>query len=185
MPPPHKSFFSNIWTATDMTRFPDAETLLTALVEQMKPHITEHTALVGIHTGGAWLAQRLHSALGIGPPLGTIDVAFHRDDHGSGSLHTQKRRSEIPFNMEATPVILVDDVLYTGRTTRAALNELFDYGRPASVELAVMLDRGERELPIAASYCAHTLPAPLGRGQRLRLEQADEGGALSLRLIDV
>ena len=167
-----------------MPQFPDAETLLTELVEQMKPHITKRTALVGIHTGGAWLAQRLHSALGIGPPLGTIDIAFHRDDQFTRSVHTQKRRSDIPFDMEGTPVILVDDVVHTGRTTRAAVNELFDYGRPASIDLAVMVDRGERELPIAPRFCALTLPSPLDRGQRLELERADAGGTLTLRLID-
>lgn len=167
-----------------MPRFPDAETLLATLIEQIKPHISERTALVGIHTGGAWLAQRLHAALGIGPPLGTIDIAFHRDDQGTRSVHPQKRRSDIPFDMEDTPVILVDDVLNTGRTTRAAINELFDYGRPASVELAVMVDRGEREMPIAPRYCAYTVAPPLGRGQRLQLDKSDEGGTLSLRLID-
>ncbi|QID16893.1 bifunctional pyr operon transcriptional regulator/uracil phosphoribosyltransferase PyrR [Nitrogeniibacter mangrovi] len=167
-----------------MTSLPDAEALLEALVAQMRPDITPDTALVGIHTGGAWLAERLHEALGIRQPLGTIDVAFYRDDYGERALQPQLRRSAIPFDMEGAPVILVDDVLFTGRTTRAALNELFDYGRPARVDLAVLVDRGERELPIAPRYCALTLPEPIGPGTRLQLEQADDG-SLSLRLIDV
>ena len=163
---------------------PNAESLLARLIEQIRPDVTPRTALVGIHTGGAWLAERLHRALGIKPPLGTIDVAFYRDDYGERSLHPQLRRSDIPFDMQDTPIILVDDVLFTGRTTRAALNELFDYGRPARVDLAVLVDRGERELPITARFCAHTLSAPLGKGQRLQLEQSDDA-TLSLRLIDV
>jgi len=167
-----------------MTAIPDAEALLEVLVAQMKPHVTPDTALVGIHTGGAWLAERLHAALGIEQPLGTIDVAFYRDDYGERALQPQLRRSDIPFDMEGAPVILVDDVLFTGRTTRAALNELFDYGRPARVDLAVLVDRGERELPVAPRFCAHTLSTPLGQAQRLRLDQADDG-SLSLRLIDV
>ncbi|KAA3649166.1 MAG: bifunctional pyr operon transcriptional regulator/uracil phosphoribosyltransferase PyrR [Proteobacteria bacterium] len=166
-----------------MPQLPDADTLLEALVAQMAPHVTDDTALVGIYTGGAWLAERLHERLGIRHPLGTIDVSFYRDDFGAKGLHPQLRRSDIPFDMEDTPVILVDDVLFTGRTTRAALNELFDYGRPARVDLAVLVDRGERQLPIYPRYCAHTLPAPIGSGQRLQLSKADDG-TLSLRLID-
>jgi len=167
-----------------MTAIPDAEALLEVLVAQMKPHVTPETALVGIHTGGAWLAERLHETLRIQQPLGTIDVAFYRDDYGERALQPQLRRSDIPFDMEGAPVILVDDVLFTGRTTRAALNELFDYGRPSRVDLAVLIDRGERELPIAPRYCGLTLSEPMGNKQRLQLDQADDG-ALSLRLIDV
>ncbi|THF63849.1 bifunctional pyr operon transcriptional regulator/uracil phosphoribosyltransferase PyrR [Pseudothauera nasutitermitis] len=161
----------------------DAETLCAQLIEQMRPQITAATALVGIHTGGVWLAERLHAALGLSQPLGAIDVSFYRDDYGSKGLHPQPQRTEIPFNVEGAHVIIVDDVLYTGRTTRAALNELFDFGRPAKVELAVLVDRGGRELPIAARYCAHTLPQSLPAAQSLQLERGD-GGALALRLID-
>lgn len=167
-----------------MLPLPDADTLLAALIDQMAPHVTEDTALVGIYTGGAWLAERLHAALDIRHPLGTIDVSFYRDDYGAKGLHPQLRRSDIPFDMGGRPVVLVDDVLFTGRTTRAALNELFDYGRPARVDLAVLVDRGERQLPICPRFCAHTLAAPLGSGQRLQLKKADDG-SLSLRLIDV
>ncbi len=162
---------------------PNAETLLARLVEQIGPDVTERTALVGIHTGGAWLAERLHRSLGIHAPLGTIDVSFYRDDYGSKGLHAKPQRSDIPFDVENADIIIVDDVLYTGRTTRAALNELFDYGRPARVDLAVLCDRHGRELPISARYCAHTLAEPLAASRNLRLSQ-DATGTLTLRLID-
>ncbi|MBD5802590.1 Bifunctional protein PyrR [Azoarcus sp. Aa7] len=161
----------------------DAEALFQTLVEQMRPHVTPDTALVGIHTGGVWLAERLHQALGLKQPPGSIDVSFYRDDFGSKGLHPQPKRTEIPFDVEGAHVIIVDDVLYTGRTTRAAINELFDFGRPARVDLAVLVDRGGRELPIAARYCALTLPQPLPASQNLQLE-TDAAGALTLRLID-
>lgn len=131
---------------------PDAESLVTALIEQMRPAVGVETRLVGIHTGGVWLAQRLHQALALGGPLGAIDVSFYRDDYGSRGLHARVKPSEIPFEIADADVILVDDVLYTGRTIRAALNELFDYGRPRRVRLAALVDRGGRELPIAAQF---------------------------------
>ncbi len=161
----------------------DAEALCAALIESMRPHVTPQTAMVGIHTGGVWLAKRLHAALGLQAPLGCMDVSFYRDDVGSKGLHARPKRSEIPFEVEGASIVIVDDVLFTGRTTRAALNELFDYGRPARVDLAVLVDRGGRELPIAPRFCAHTLNPPLPVGQNLEL-QSDETGKLNLRLID-
>ena len=162
---------------------PDANELCSRLAELIRPQFTADTALVGIHTGGVWLAERLHAELGCGVPLGTIDVAFYRDDFSSRGLHARPRKSDIPFDVEGHPIILVDDVLYTGRTTRAALNELFDYGRPVRVDLAVLVDRGERQLPIAARYVAHTLVEPLPAGQHLRLSR-DGAGTLGLRMLD-
>lgn len=162
---------------------PDADALVRQLADQMRPHISADTALVGIHTGGLWLAERLHAELGIRQPLGAIDVSFYRDDYGARGLHPQPQRTDIPFSVEGRPVIMVDDVLYTGRTTRAALNELFDFGRPSRVELAVLIDRGGRELPVAARYCALTLPEALPASQNLQLERTADG-ALALRLID-
>jgi pyrimidine operon attenuation protein/uracil phosphoribosyltransferase len=159
----------------------DAEALCRQLAEQIRPHVTPATALVGIYTGGLWLAERLHAELGIARPLGAIDVSFYRDDYGSKGLHARPQRTEIPFDVDGAHVILVDDVLYTGRTTRAALNELFDFGRPAAVELAVLIDRGGRELPIAARYCAQPLAEPLPRAQNLEL-QRDEAGHFTLKL---
>ncbi|ATE62351.1 bifunctional pyr operon transcriptional regulator/uracil phosphoribosyltransferase PyrR [Thauera sinica] len=160
---------------------PDAEALCRELAEQIRPHVTAGTVLVGIHTGGLWLAERLHALLGIRAPLGAIDVSFYRDDYASKGLHARPQRTDIPFGVDGAPVILVDDVLYTGRTTRAALNELFDFGRPARVDLAVLVDRGGRELPIAARYCAHTLAEPLPAAQTLELQRAADG-TLTLQL---
>ena len=162
---------------------PEVERLIERLVAQMRPATAPDTALVGIHTGGAWLAERLHAELQIGAPLGGIDVAFYRDDLSGRGLHAKARRSDIPFEVEGRPVVIVDDVIYTGRTTRAALNELFDYGRPARVDLAVLVDRGGRELPIDARYCALRLDQPLAADRNLRLER-DADGRFSLRLID-
>lgn len=159
----------------------DAEALCRQLAEQIRPHVGPATALVGIYTGGLWLAERLHAELGIAQPLGAIDVSFYRDDYGTKGLHPQPQRSEIPFDVVGAHIIIVDDVLYTGRTTRAALNELFDYGRPAKVDLAVLVDRGGRELPIAPRFCAHVLDGPLPANQSLQLERCPEG-TLSLRL---
>ena len=159
----------------------DAEALCRQLAEQIRPHVGPATALVGIYTGGLWLAERLHKALGIAQPLGAIDVSFYRDDYGSKGLHAKPQRTEIPFDVDGAHVILVDDVLFTGRTTRAALNELFDFGRPGVVELAVLVDRGSRELPVAARYCAHTLAESLPRTQNLEL-QRDEDSHFTLKL---
>jgi len=153
---------------------PDAERLLAALVEQMRPQINPRMALVGIHTGGVWLAERLHSALALALPLGSIDVSFYRDDFASRGLHRGAKASSLPFDVEGADIIIVDDVLYTGRTIRAALNELFDYGRPARIDLAVLVDRGGRELPIAARYCALTLAQPLAANQELVLARAED-----------
>jgi len=159
----------------------DAEALYQTLAEQIRPQVSPATALVGIYTGGLWLAERLHRELGIAQPLGAIDVSFYRDDYASKGLHAKPQKTDIPFNVDGAHVILVDDVLFTGRTTRAAVNELFDFGRPAMVELAVLVDRGSRELPVAARYCAHTLPTPLAREQNLDLRR-DENGVFSLQL---
>ncbi|PIE83178.1 MAG: bifunctional pyr operon transcriptional regulator/uracil phosphoribosyltransferase [Candidatus Contendobacter odensis] len=120
------------------------------LTDQLKQrHITD-PALVGIHTGGVWVAERLHQQLNIATPLGLLDISFYRDDFSRIGVNPQVRPSELPFDVDDRHIVLIDDVLYTGRTARAALNDLFDYGRPASVLLAVMIDRGHRELPINA-----------------------------------
>ena len=131
---------------------PDAEQLLARLLDQMKPVVSPDTGIVGIHTGGVWVAERLHAALGIKAPLGTLDVSFYRDDFQKIGLHRDVKTSDLPFDVEGRRLILVDDVLYTGRTIRAAMNVLFDYGRPASIQLAALVDRGGRELPVAADF---------------------------------
>ncbi len=158
---------------------PDPEALCAELVRQLKPQVNAETALVGIHTGGAWLAERLHAALGIKPPLGALDISFYRDDFEKSGLHPEVKPSQIPFEVEGRHIVLVDDVLYTGRTVRGAMNELFDYGRPASISLAVLIDRGGRELPIAAQYLGARLELPAG--SMLVLDR-DQKGKLRLKL---
>ena len=136
-----------------LTTLPDAEAQCAQLAELIRPQLQPNTVLVGIHSGGVWIARRLAELLGLSGEIGLIDVSFYRDDYGEKGLHPQVKPTSIPFDVEGRPLILVDDVLYTGRTTRAAINELFDYGRPASIKLAVLADRGGRELPIYAEFC--------------------------------
>ena len=164
---------------------PDAEALLATLLTQMRAQAGPRMALVGIHTGGVWLAERLHQALGLTLPAGSIDVSFYRDDYARRGLRPGTKTSQLPFEVDGAEIVIVDDVLYTGRTIRAALNELFDYGRPARVDLAVLVDRGGRELPIAARYCAQALTSPLPANQELVLERgSDAGHTLALTLKD-
>ena len=160
---------------------PNAEQLLTKLAKKMRPDVTKNTVLVGIYTGGVWLADRLHKDLACALPLGTLDVSFYRDDFHEIGLHPQVKPSNIPFEVEGRHIILIDGVLYTGRTIRAAINELFDYGRPASIRLAALVDRGEREMPIAANYVGADIILP--EDKMLALEQ-DDNGKLDLSLYD-
>jgi len=153
---------------------PDAEDLLARLTERMRASVTPDTALIGIHTGGVWLAQRLHKALALRQPLGTIDVSFYRDDYGSRGLHPKVKPSNIPFEVADADIILVDDVLYTGRTIRAAMNELFDYGRPQSIRLAALIDRGGRQLPIAAQFVGAEVSAADAEQIELRRNEKDQ-----------
>lgn len=134
----------------------DAEQLVTELATRIGT-LSDDTAVVGIHSGGVWVAQRLHQMLKAVPPMGTLAVTLHRDDFNRIGLHPQKKATDMPMNIDGRHILLVDDVLHTGRTLRAALNELFDFGRPASVKLAVLIDRGLRELPFAADYIGATM----------------------------
>lgn len=162
-------------------QLPDAELVFKSLAKKIQSGRSKDFALVGIYTGGVWLAERLHQELGITFPLGTLDVSFYRDDFDKIGLHSQVKPSEIPFEVEGAHILLVDDVLHTGRTIRAAINELFDYGRPASISLAALVDRGGRELPIAAQYTGITLDLPVDKMLELKHE---ENGELSLVLYD-
>ena len=133
----------------------DVESLLASMAGEItallkKRNVTD-PVMIGIHSGGVWLAERLHRLLNIAEPLGTLDISFYRDDFTRIGMHPQVTPSHLPFDLDNRHIVLVDDVLYTGRTLRAALNEIFDYGRPASVMLAVLVDRGGRELPIEAA----------------------------------
>jgi pyrimidine operon attenuation protein/uracil phosphoribosyltransferase len=108
-------------------------------------------AMVGIHSGGVWVAAKLHELLNIGTPLGSLDISFYRDDFTRLGMNPVVRPSQLPFSIDDRHIILVDDVLHTGRTIRAAMNELFDYGRPACILLATLVERDGRELPIQAN----------------------------------
>ncbi|BBL34968.1 bifunctional protein PyrR [Nitrosomonas stercoris] len=154
-------------------QLPDAEQLLALLIKKIQPDVTNDTAVVGIHTGGVWLAERIHRILKIKQPVGVLDISFYRDDYSKIGLHPRVKPSQLSFEVENSHIILVDDVLYTGRTIRAAINELFDYGRPTSIHLAVLVDRGERELPIAARYTGTELALP--KNSMLELVQMDDG----------
>jgi pyrimidine operon attenuation protein / uracil phosphoribosyltransferase len=158
---------------------PDAEALLARLLDQMKPVVGPETGIIGIHTGGVWVAERLHAALGIKIPLGTLDVSFYRDDFEKIGLHRNVKTSDLPFDVEARRLILVDDVLYTGRTIRAAMNVLFDYGRPASIQLAALVDRGGRELPVAADFLGGNVTLVVSQSIELI---RDDAGKLSFKL---
>jgi pyrimidine operon attenuation protein/uracil phosphoribosyltransferase len=157
----------------------DAEALYRDLEQQIQTALadTESLAIVGIYSGGAWLAERLAAALGVEDRLGFLDVSFYRDDYASKGLRPDVRPSQIGFDVDGATIVLVDDVLYTGRTTRAAINELFDFGRPARILLAALVDRGGRELPVAADFVAEIVT--LAPAQTLTLQRSD-AGVLSL-----
>ena len=158
---------------------PDPEQLVRDMAEAMRGKVSGDAGMVGIYTGGAWVAERLHRALGLATPLGHLAVTLHRDDFGRIGLHRETRRSQIPFAVDGREIVLVDDVLHTGRTIRAALNELFDFGRPKAVRLAVLAERGTRELPVAPDW--------LGAKIEVRSDEdlvlSNENGKLRLAMV--
>jgi pyrimidine operon attenuation protein/uracil phosphoribosyltransferase len=164
-----------------MTALPEAEKLCEQLAAELRPGLGPKSAMIGLYTGGAWLAERLHALLGLATPLGLMDIAFYRDDYAARGLKHDPKRTRIPFDVTGRELLLVDDVLYTGRTIRAAMNELFDYGRPAGISLVVLADRGGRQLPICAQHCGARVEVPAGK--RLRLKRAEDG-RLALALED-
>ncbi len=139
---------------------PSPDALIDALAEQIAPHLRPDCALVGIHTGGVWIMDALAERLKLDIPRAVLDIAFYRDDFSRIGLHPETKPSHIPFEVEDRRILLLDDVLYTGRTIRAAMNLLFDYGRPAAIRLAVLVDRGGRELPICADFAGLRLDLP-------------------------
>ncbi|WP_322103429.1 bifunctional pyr operon transcriptional regulator/uracil phosphoribosyltransferase PyrR [Paraburkholderia sp. J41] len=158
---------------------PDAEALYRAVLDQIRAGLAADAfsapggfAIVGIHSGGAWVAQRLAQDLDAAQ-WGVANVALHRDDYAKKGLHGQARPTSLPFEVEGRRILLVDDVLSTGRTVRAALNELYDYGRPAAVVLAVLADRGGRELPVAARFTGGEVRLP--ENANLVLARGDDG----------
>jgi pyrimidine operon attenuation protein/uracil phosphoribosyltransferase len=157
---------------------PDAEALYSRLFALVRSAIAvqpEPPLLVGIYSGGAWLAQRLHADLRLAQPYGVVSSTFHRDDFATRSLHPSANRTTLPVPIAERAILLIDDVLHTGRTIRAAINELFDFGRPARVDLAVLVDRGGRELPICPQIVAATLSLP--EGQTLALSREEDVAA--------
>ena len=161
----------------------DAEALYSELLHAVRAMCTSNTRLVGITSGGAWLAERLQKDLGLSGQHGSISSAMHRDDFAQRGL-SAGGQTQLPFEIQGADVLILDDVLYTGRTIRAVINELFDYGRPASVRLAVLVDRGGRQLPIHADFAAARVSLPssqslalvrLASGEfSLEVEQQDE-----------
>ncbi|MDT9001189.1 bifunctional pyr operon transcriptional regulator/uracil phosphoribosyltransferase PyrR [Paucibacter sp. APW11] len=151
----------------------DAEALYADLLKGVQRLYRPDMALVGIWSGGAWLAERLQRDLGLAGEPGVISSSLHRDDFGTKGMSASSDHTKLPFAVDGQHILMIDDVLYTGRTTRAVINELFDFGRPASVTLAVLVDRGGRELPIEPVFSAARVH--LATEQRLRLARDADG----------
>jgi len=150
----------------------DVKQLLTEMATAIQSHTNSHSydapLMIGIKTGGAWVANRLHQQLEYKDPLGELNIAFYRDDFSTLGMHPEVSPSQLPVDVNDRHIVLVDDVLYTGRTIRAAMNEIFDYGRPASITLAVLVDRSStRELPIQADITGKTIT--LNAGEHVKL----------------
>ncbi len=157
----------------------DIDALIARIARDLQPFLARRPVMIGIHTGGAWVAERLHRRLGLAEPLGTLDISFYRDDFTRVGMNPQVKAPHLPVSIDNRHVILVDDVLHTGRTIRAALNEIFDYGRPASVILAVLVERDGRELPIQADVVGEHIT--LGANQYVKLAGPD---TLQLNLLE-
>ncbi len=144
-----------------MKEIPQVEALLEAMCAELRDFLASQARqdplVVGIRTGGVWVAEGVRSRLGVADPMGELNINFYRDDFTRIGLHPQVQPSMLPFDVDGRHVLLVDDVLHTGRTIRAAMNEIFDYGRPASITLAVLVERSGRELPIRADVAGTRL----------------------------
>jgi len=151
---------------------PDVHGLLVPWIESIRTGLTDRSIrapkIIGIHTGGVLLAERIAAVLTPNDTIGRLDISFHRDDHGQQPLHPRVLPSTLPWSIEGESILLVDDVLFSGRTIRAALNEIFDWGRPAQVLLAVLVSRNGRQLPIEADFAAIRLDLPLDHHIKLR-----------------
>ena len=154
-----------------MIDVPKVEDLLETLEEALRLEIErralENPLMIGIHSGGAWIAEALHRRLEIKEPLGKLDISFYRDDFSRIGIHPKVHTSQMSFKVDGRPILLIDDVFYTGRTVRAALNEIFDYGRPSAVVLGVLLERNGREIPLRPDCRGGALT--LSKGQRIKL----------------
>jgi pyrimidine operon attenuation protein/uracil phosphoribosyltransferase len=158
-----------------MSNLENIPAMLDAMAAQLGELVShnglDNPAMVGIHSGGVWIAEQLHRRMSIDEPLGSLDISFYRDDFTRIGINPVVQTSELPFSIDGRHILLVDDVLHTGRTIRAALNELFDYGRPASIHLAVLIDRSGRELPIEANVVGHRVD--LKPGEHIKLSGPD------------
>jgi pyrimidine operon attenuation protein/uracil phosphoribosyltransferase len=128
--------------------------------------------MIGIHTGGVWVAEKMHQRLAINEPLGRLDISFYRDDFSQIGVNPKVKPSQLPINIEGRDIILLDDVFYTGRTIRAALNEIFDYGRPEQVLLGVLIERDGRQIPLRPDCVGRIIKLPAG--QRIKLTGPEE-----------
>jgi pyrimidine operon attenuation protein/uracil phosphoribosyltransferase len=144
----------------------DAQALYGQMLKDLRERLSPTAHLVGITSGGAWLAERLHADLGRTAAMGVVSSSMHRDDFAQRGM-ADSAATKLPFSVDGAVIWLIDDVLFTGRTIRAVVNELFDYGRPAAVHLAVLVDRGGRELPVQADYAAARLSLPGNQSLRL------------------
>ena len=164
---------------------PQFKTHYATLHQQLNAVDKQNTLMVGIHTGGYWLAEKLHTDLGFTQPLYALSTTLQRDDFAQSGLHKQKLPSKLPMSVQGAHILLVDDVLFTGRSIRAAMNELFEFGRPASIKLAVLAQRSGKELPIAADFCGGTVVVAAGNELVLSLDTSNlnEQGALTLNIV--
>jgi pyrimidine operon attenuation protein/uracil phosphoribosyltransferase len=162
-------------TMTIPTTQADIQELIESMAETIREKLQgTHPLLIGIHTGGVWIAKEIAAILGadfFDAPLGTLNIAYYRDDFTRIGMHPQVTPSDLPFSVDGRQLILVDDVLHSGRTIRAALNEIFDYGRPAAVTLAVLIERNGRELPIQADIVGQSIT--LNPEQHIKLINRD------------
>lgn len=160
--------------------------LLDTLEAQLKQAIAERNLadplMIGIRTGGVWVAEQMHRRLGIQQSLGLLDISFYRDDFSQIGVNPNVKPSELPTQIEGRNIILIDDVFYTGRTIRAALNEIFDYGRPKQVVLAVLIERDGKQIPISPDCVGATIT--LDSGQRIKLTGPDPLG-IEIQSVDV
>lgn len=160
----------------------DIDAAIKRMAQPLRAALRKRPIMVGIHTGGVWVAGSLHEELGFAEPLGTLDISFYRDDFTRIGMNPQVKASNLPTGIDDRHVILVDDVLHTGRTVRAALNEIFDYGRPASVTLAVLIVREGRELPIEAQVAGEHMQ--LGKRQHVKLVGGPDRLELKIQEVD-
>jgi pyrimidine operon attenuation protein/uracil phosphoribosyltransferase len=150
---------------------PSVESLIEKLTQALTPYFSSpesQPVIVGIETGGAWIAEQLHQRIAPDTELGRLNISFYRDDFTRKGLHPTVKPSSLPTDIDDKTIILVDDVLQSGRTVRAAMNEIFDYGRPKKILLVILIDRGEREIPVQADVVGATMQ--LDSGSHIKLE---------------